>query len=206
MLNVEDVIIEAPADGEIVDPLSWFDSPGPFELEIGSGKGGFLISRATSNPHIRMLGIEWANKFFKYIADRIARREIENVHVMRTDAKFFVMNHLPPECIDVLHLYHPDPWPKARHHKRRLMQPDFVEAALRALKPSARWLIQSDHEEYFHEMRDLLDARGELSQIPWENRESTPGPEWEGTNFEIKYVREGREIYRAAFVRSAPRP
>ncbi len=206
MLAIEDVIIEAPADGEIVDPLSWFDSPGPFELEIGSGKGGFLISRATSNPHIRMLGIEWANKFFKYIADRIARREIENVHVMRTDAKFFVMNHLPPECIDVLHLYHPDPWPKARHHKRRLMQPDFVEAALKALKPSARWLVQSDHEEYFHEMRDLLDARTELSQIPWDKRASTPGPEWEGTNFEIKYVREGREIYRAAFVRSEPRP
>ena len=86
MLTVEEVIIEAPADGEIVDPLSWFDSPGPFELEIGSGKGGFLISRATSNPHIRMLGIEWANKYSKYAADRMARRGINNVRVMRTDA------------------------------------------------------------------------------------------------------------------------
>ncbi len=203
MLPAENVIIEAPPDGQIVDPLSWFDSPGPFELEIGSGKGGFLISRATNNPDIRMLGIEWANKFFLYIADRIARREIKNVHVMRTDAKFLVMNHLPPACIDVLHLYHPDPWPKARHHKRRLMQPDFVQAAIRTLKPSARWLIQSDHEEYFQEMKGLLDHRPELSQIPWDQRESTPGPEWQGTNFEIKYVREGRDIYRAAFAKES---
>lgn len=202
MLALEDVIIEAPIDDAIVDPLSWFATPGPFELEIGSGKGGFLVSRATNNPDIRMLGIEWANKFFKYIVDRIARRELENVRVMRADASFFVMNHLPASCIDVLHLYHPDPWPKARHHKRRLMQPSFVEAAVRALKPSARWLVQSDHEEYFHEMRALLDARAELSQIPWESRESKPGPEWEGTNFEIKYVREGRPIYRAAFAKA----
>jgi len=202
MLTVSDIVVEEPADGEIVDPLSWFDSPGLFELEIGCGKGGFLLSRALAHPELRMLGIEWANKFFKYCADRMARRGLSNVRVMRTDAKYFVMNHLPPACVDVLHIYHPDPWPKARHHKRRLIQADFVAAAIRAIKPGGKWLVQSDHAEYFEQIERLLDARVELSRIPWEARESTPGPEWSGTNFEVKYAREGREIYRAAFVRA----
>jgi len=194
-------MVPVPAEGERVDPMSWFSSPGPFELEIGSGKGGFLVSRAMAHPRIRMLGIEWANKYYKYTADRLLRRGIKNVRVMRADAKFFVIHHLPPDCIDVLHLYHPDPWPKARHHKRRLVQPEFVEAMVGALKPGGRWIVQSDHEEYFTRIRDLLHARAELSQIPWDKRESTPGPDWEGTNFEIKYVRAGRDIYRAAFMK-----
>ncbi|MDO8632282.1 MAG: hypothetical protein Q7R41_17505, partial [Phycisphaerales bacterium] len=66
---MQDIIIEPPADDEIVDPMTWFDTPGPFELEIGCGKGGFLLSRARANPHLRLLGIEWANKFFKYAAE-----------------------------------------------------------------------------------------------------------------------------------------
>ena len=113
MLTLESVIIEPPAEGEIVDPQSWFDSPGTFELEIGCGKGGFLLARARARPDVRLLGIEWANKFFKFAADRMARWGLSNVRVMRTDAKAFVMNHLPADSVTALHLYHPDPWPRS---------------------------------------------------------------------------------------------
>jgi tRNA (guanine-N7-)-methyltransferase len=237
MPTIHEIMVEPPAEGEIVDPMAWFETPGPFELEIGCGKGGFLLHRATGNPHIRMLGIEWANKFFKHGADRMARRGVGNVRVMRTDAKFFVVNHLPPECVSVLHLYHPDPWPKKRHHKRRLVQEPFVAAAVRALVRGGQWLIQSDHAEYFEQMQRLIGGHAEMREIPWEEsaapmvrlpeveseeegghgdaetrrREDAqpqprarldPAVEWRGTNFEIKYAREGREIYRAAFARN----
>jgi tRNA (guanine-N7-)-methyltransferase len=207
MPTMQDIIVEPPAAEEVVDPMTWFDTPGPFELEIGCGKGGFLLSRARASPHLRLLGIEWANKFFKYAADRMARHSAAqrlragNVRVMRTDAAHFVRHHLPPACVEVLHLYHPDPWPKKRHHKRRLIQPDFVEAAIRVIAPGGRWLVQSDHAEYYEQIERLLGARLELAAIEWTEAEADPEPNWQGTNFEIKYAREGRTIHRAAFRR-----
>ena len=200
-LTIEDIVVDPPLEAEVVDPMAWFESPGPFEIEIGCGKGGFLLSRAKANPQIRLLGIEWANKYSRFCADRMARWKLTNVRVMRVDARHFVINHLPPACVSVLHLYHPDPWPKKRHHKRRLVQPDFVEAAARALEPGGRWLIQSDHGEYFGIMRDLLAQHVDFSETSWENPALNVAPDWVGTNFEVKYAREGRKIYRAAFSR-----
>ena len=199
MLTLDDIIVMPPEAGVVVDPVTWFDTPGPLEIEIGSGKGGFLLSRAMANPDLRLLGIEWANKYFRHAADRMARREVGNVRMMRTDAGHFFQHHLPPGCVSVLHVYHPDPWPKARHHKRRLVQPAFIEAAVVALKPGGFWLIQSDHEEYFHVIRELLDQHERLEGVAWEATGVDLGEEWGGTNFEIKYTREGRTIYRSAY-------
>jgi tRNA (guanine-N7-)-methyltransferase len=201
MVKIEDIIIEPPEIDEIVDPMSWFATPGPFELEIGCGKGGFLLDRARSRPELRLLGIEWANKYYKFCVDRMARWAMANVRVMRTNARDLVMCHLPASCVTVVHLYHPDPWPKKRHHKRRLVQPDFVDAAIRVLVPGGRWRIQSDHEAYFLHMQELLGQRVELSSVPWEAEFGASDPSWSGTNFEVKYVREGRSIYRAAYAR-----
>lgn len=196
------ITVEPPPEGVVVDPMAWFDTPGPFELEIGSGKGGFLLSRARAFPQIRFLGIEWASKFYRYAADRMARWQVSNVRLMRTDAGHFVVRHLPPACISVLHLYHPDPWPKKRHHKRRLVQPEFAEAAVRSLVPGGRWMIQSDHEEYFLWIRSVLDVRPDLREIGWNDAGVAAGPEWKGTNFEVKYTRERRRIHRVAYRQS----
>jgi len=199
MLTMQDIMVDPPEEGVVVDPMSWFESPGPFELEIGCGKGGFLLERARANPSLRMLGIEWANKYYKFCADRMARWQVTNVRVMRTDARHFVLNHLPASCLSALHLYHPDPWPKKRHHKRRLVQADFVEAVVRALVPGGLWLVQSDHDEYFSQILRLLDDRSDLASRPWNEVQGQSGLEWAGTNYEIKYVREGRRIFRAAY-------
>lgn len=108
-LTIEDIIVDPPLEDGLIDPMSWFASPGPFEIEIGCGKGGFLLSRAQASPDVRLLGIEWANKYFQFCADRMARWELTNVRVMRTDAKHFIIHHLPEACVSVLHVYHPDP-------------------------------------------------------------------------------------------------
>jgi tRNA (guanine-N7-)-methyltransferase len=196
------IVVEPPEEGVVVDPMTWFPSPGPFELEIGCGKGGFLLSRARANPEARLLGIEWASKFYRYAADRLARWGIANARIMRTDAGLFVTNHLPPACVSVLHLYHPDPWPKKRHHKRRLIRPAFVEAAARALRPGGRWLVQSDHAEYFAHIQAHLQACPALRPIERDEQDIALAEDWAGTNFEIKYRREGRPIHRAGYVRA----
>ena len=201
MLTMEEIIVSPPADDAIVDPRAWFESPGPLEIEIGCGKGGFLLNRARANPHRRLLGIEWAGKYFRYCADRMARWNVSNVRVMRTDARHFVINHLPPKCVSVLHVYHPDPWPKKRHHKRRLIQPDFVRAAADAMEPGGLWLLQTDHLEYFGVIRGLLESEPALRPVDSDSEMPQPSEGWGGTNFEIKYAREGRAIHRVAFER-----
>lgn len=225
---MEQITVEAPPEGAVIDPRAWFASPGPLELEIGCGKGGFLLRRAREAPGVRLLGIEWANKYFRYCADRMARWQFDNVRVMRTDARVFVMRHLPPACLSALHLYHPDPWPKRRHHKRRLVQADFVEAVVRVLVPGGRWYLQTDHAEYFAHIQSLLAERPGLTKVTFPDvgwappttdpltidnsvRQPSPpvdagfapapGAEWMGTNFEIKYRREGRSIHRAVYQR-----
>ena len=205
VVSLANILLEAPEPDVVIDPMTWFPSPGAFELEIGCGKGGFLLSRARAQPHIRLLGIELKKKVVEYCADRISRWQIENARVTRVDARVFVMRNLPPGCLSLLHMYHPDPWPKKRHHKRRLVQPDFVEAAVNVLIPGGRWMVQSDHDEYFQHMVAVLGAHRQLRPIPWEMAEADPGPDWKGTNFEVKFSKRGHPILRAAYQR-LPRP
>ena len=198
-ITAADIIVDPPTDEGLINPMTWFDTPGPFELEIGCGKGGFLLSRARATPNIRMLGIEWATKYFRFAADRMARWGVTNARVMRTDAKPFFMRNLPPRSVSVFHLYHPDPWPKKRHHKRRMVQADFADAAARVLTEHGTWLIQSDHAEYFAAIVALLEGHSAFVPVEWESAGGEPGEGWSGTNFEVKYARQGRPIHRAAF-------
>lgn len=199
-LTVDDVIIPPPPDDAVVDPRTWFATPGELEIEIGCGKGGFLLRRAQQYPDRRLLGLEWANKFFRFAADRMARRGLDQVRLMRADARVFVERQLAAECVSAFHLYHPDPWPKKRHHKRRLIQGPFVDAAVRALRVGGRWAIQTDHQEYFEQIRSVVLAHPRLVQVPFTDPGFGVG-ETADTNFEIKYRREGRTFLRLAVVK-----
>ncbi|NOS99160.1 MAG: tRNA (guanosine(46)-N7)-methyltransferase TrmB [Phycisphaerales bacterium] len=200
-ITIDDVIVEAPIEATVVDPADWFDTPGPVELEIGCGKGGFLLARAQRRPELRLVGIEWANQFFRFAADRMARWGVTNVRIMRTDAGHFVKTQLASECLSALHVYHPDPWPKKRHHKRRLIQPPFVEAAVRALQTGARWAMQTDHDEYFEQIQTCLRGHPALMEVPYEDESYGAAGDGPGTNYELKYRRGGRIIHQIAFVK-----
>ncbi len=191
---------------ELLVDFTWrrlFGDDRPVELEIGSGKAGFLLRRALQNPDRNLLGIEWANEFYKYAVDRMQRWDVANVCMLRTDAAHFVRVICPRNSLAALHVYHPDPWPKKRHHKRRLLQPLFVDAAAQCLLPGARWAVQTDHAEYFEVIRPLLLSHPLLEEIPFDDPaygvtsadDATAGV---ATNFEIKYRREGRAIHQIA--------
>ena len=199
MITIDDVIVQPPDSGEVFDPVRVFGREASFELEIGSGKGGFLLRRAKERPDIDLLGIEYANKFFKYAADRMARWGVTNVRMMRTDARNFVMHHLPDACLMALHVYHPDPWPKKRHHKRRMFQPEFVAAARRALRAGGRLAIQTDHADYYAWIVEMMLKAEGFEPIEYDDASFGIVEDSAQTNFEIKYRREGREIYRLAY-------
>jgi tRNA (guanine-N7-)-methyltransferase len=207
MIRLEDIVVTHEQIGEAVDFEAIFGNSLPVEMEIGCGKGGFILDQARAHPDRNYLGVEWAGKYFRYAADRMRRWGVPNVRLIRTDARHLVCQQLPSECLAALHVYHPDPWPKKRHHKRRLFQAEFVEAATRALEPGGRWAIQTDHEEYFQIIRSLLTARPDLEPVSFSDPEYGTANNLSGTNFEVKYLREGRQIFRLAFRRrTSPGP
>ena len=194
-LTIEDVILPAEnLNGE----LSWqelFGNENPVQVEIGSGKGTFLVNTARANPQTNYLGIEWANKYYKYAADRARRWGLDNVKMLRCDAKDFITHNSPADSIQALHIYFPDPWPKKRHHKRRLFDAKFITAAIRALIPNGQLHVATDHKEYFEIIEPLLAAAEQLELEDFAPRETAQLGEWVGTNFERKYLAEGRVIY-----------
>jgi tRNA (guanine-N7-)-methyltransferase len=202
VMRIEEIIVPPPSAGEQLDFRTIFGAERPVEMEIGTGKGGFLLTRAQARPDRSFFGVEWANKIHQYAADRMARWQVTNVRLMRTDARHLVMHHLPDASLTLLHVYHPDPWPKARHHKRRLIQPEFLAAVVRVLIPGGRIAIQTDHADYFDHIRRTAEDEPRLSEIPFDVPEAGVVDGRVQTNFEIKYLREGRAIHQLALIRS----
>lgn len=209
MMATEPNAIAIAVDQAELADFSWerlFGNHHPVELEIGTGKGGFLLRRARQHPEINFLGIEWANEFYRFAADRMRRWGVRNVRMLRTDAGRFVRHTCPRGSLAALHVYHPDPWPKRRHQRRRLFQPQFVDAAVECLAPGGRWAVQTDHAEYFEAIRGLLLAHPQLEAVPFDDPAFGIEGERVETNFEIKYLKEGRPMYRIAVRRRPPPP
>jgi tRNA (guanine-N7-)-methyltransferase len=184
-----------------IDFAAMYGNANPVELEIGSGKGTFLTDQATARPDTNFLGIEWANWFYSCAADRLRRHNCLNARMVRAEATFFLREFVPPASISVLHIYFPDPWPKARHHKRRLVQPGFVPLMHQILKPGGRVQVVSDHREYFEESIEPTIRGSGLTLIDYNRPGSAAEGEFVGTNFERKYRREGRPFFAIAAIK-----
>jgi tRNA (guanine-N7-)-methyltransferase len=214
-----DDVAQNPA-GAHLDPRTWFDDPSrPFELEIGSGKGTFLVQQAELQPETNFLGIEWAKEFATYAADRIRRRQMSNIRMLCADATDFLHWRMPDAIVRTIHLYFSDPWPKKRHHKRRVVQDAFLEDAHRVLMPGGELRIVTDHVEYWAWMEEhfarwaATERRSDEAtkgkdpkpfvRLPFERPESAGEGEVVGTNFERKYRREGRPFHAAILRKSS---
>jgi tRNA (guanine-N7-)-methyltransferase len=173
-----------------------FGRKNPIHIEIGSGKAAFLLNQAKAQPDVNFLGIEWARKFYRYSVDRIGRWGLKNVRIIRTDAVHFLINFVPDNSVDCFHIYFPDPWPKKRHHKRRLLTPANLEHLFRCLVPAGTIRIATDHAEYFEQIRKVLSCFSDrLEEIEFFPTAGANLGEWVGSNFERKYLKENRSIY-----------
>ncbi len=164
----------------------------PWELEIGFGKGRYLLRRAEEYPERRFLGIEMAAEYFGILVRRARRRKLGNVLALRGEALYALSAVLPRGFAEVVHVYHPDPWPKARHHKRRLFDPATVDLVLGALRPGGTLYFATDHLEYGEVVVDLLERHPAVTV----ERLDGPWPDGPRTNYEAKYIEEGRPILR----------
>lgn len=196
--RVQDDLPPLPEPGSppTFDPRTWFDDPSrPFELEIGSGKGTFLVQQAALDTGANFLGVEHAGEFARYASDRLRRHELTNVRLLYGDAAELVRWRMVGGIVDVIHLYYSDPWPKTRHHKRRVLQRDTLQHFHRVLIPGGRLHLVTDHAElwqWYLEHVAWAETEGLFTRSDFVPPASAGEGEVVGTNFERKFVAEGR--------------
>jgi tRNA (guanine-N7-)-methyltransferase len=196
---VQSTLVAAP-DGdrrlaELAAPLPLDElvpGGGPWEVELGFGKGRYLLHRAQEDPARRFLGVEMASKYFRLAVDRARKRGLRNLLAIRGEALYLAAAVLPAGFATALHVYFPDPWPKSRHHKRRLFDPETVDLVLGLLAPGGGFSFATDYLAYGELVLEILRAHPAVAV------EERPAgwPDGPRTNYEAKYAREGRPILR----------
>jgi tRNA (guanine-N7-)-methyltransferase len=182
-------------------PEALFGREAPLEVEVGSGKGLFLQNAALGTPEHDFLGIEVAFKYARFIAARLAKRNIANAKAVHGDALMLFRERLPDESLAAVHVYFPDPWWKARHHKRRVMTEAFLADVVRTLQPGGRLHFWTDVKEYFEGTLELI-ARTTPLAGPIGVAEKAAEHDLDfRTHFERRMRLHGEPVYRSEFLK-----
>ena len=194
------------SDNEEIDlrrfepPLDWiglFGNNNPVQIEVGCGKGRFLVESAQQNANVNYIGIENSWKYVLRTQQRLKKHGLTNACLVYADAAYFAQNYVPDHSIQAYHIYFPDPWPKDRHQKRRLFNnPIWIDQAVRTLDSREGHLfVATDFTDYFVQIKHRLDDTSQLIYLP----ELSQDTNYIQTSFEIKYRTQGRQIYRAVY-------
>ncbi len=164
----------------------------PLEVDLGCGDGRFLMEMAEHHPERDFLGVERLLGRVRKVCRKVTRRKLENARVLRLESRYVVEWLLPEASVSRLHVMCPDPWPKVRHHRRRLLQVEFLEAVRRVLVPGGEFLFMTDHEEYFEWAVAKVEEYGRFERLVWEE-DSFFHPK---TDFQIQWEAEGKRMWR----------
>lgn len=171
----------------------------PLEIDLGCGDGKFLMEMAGNFPERDFLGVERLLGRVRKVCRKITRGGLENARVLRLESRYAVEWLLPTGAVSRLHLLCPDPWPKARHHRRRLVQQDFLRAVHQALVPGGEFLFMTDHPEYSEWVRAHVGECGLFSVAEWEEGSFF----YPKTDFQLQWEGEGKEMHRLRCVKRA---
>jgi tRNA (guanine-N7-)-methyltransferase len=179
-----------------------FDNDHPIEMEIGAGKGRFVIHRALAVPEHNFIAFDHVWKYLKVGWQRVEKRGISNALFFKAEANEVITHLVPDESVAIFHTYFPDPWQKRKHNKRRLLTPQFFQLLHRRLEPGGKLEIATDNFDYMIAYKAaLIDAgTGLWSQTHETVNERIMNPEVR-TNFELKYEAEGRDLYYLEMVK-----
>lgn len=170
----------------------------PLEMDLGCGDGSFLIDLAREHPERDFIGVERLLGRCKKVSKKIKRNGLENARILRLDSKYVVEWLLPKESVSRIHLLCPDPWPKFKHNRRRLVQQGFLESVKATLVPGGEFLFMTDHEEYFEWGVKRIKASQLFDIQPWDEGSFF----YPKTDFQIQWEAEGKSMNRIRCVKS----
>jgi tRNA (guanine-N7-)-methyltransferase len=175
------------------DPQAWFGRSAPLVLEIGSGTGESTAAMAAAAPDVDHLAVEVFEPGIARLLMRVAETGLTNVRVLRGDAVALLRERVPEGSLDGVRIYFPDPWPKRRHRKRRLVQPPFVAMVTSRLRPGGSLHMATDWADYALQMLDVCAVEPRLRNASAEDW--LPRPDWRPeTKFERRAREEGRRV------------
>ena len=181
----------------IDEPLAFdslFDPTRPLDVDVGCGKGRFLLARATAHPDVQFLGIDRMPVRIRKVDRKIQRAGLKNVKLLRLEAFYSLQFLLPAHRVRTVYIFFPDPWPKRRHHRRRLFGEAFLDVLWSRLEPGGTVQVATDHPDYFAEILRCLRADARFRQVPHLVR-----GESEQTDFERIFRSQGLTIGECAF-------
>jgi tRNA (guanine-N7-)-methyltransferase len=189
-------VADLVAGTQAFDPVAWFGRSAPLVLEIGSGMGEATAALAAAAPEVDHLAVEVFEPGLAQLLMRIDAAGLSNLRLLRGDAVALLREVVPPDTLAGIRVFFPDPWPKRKHRKRRLVQPPFGRLAASRLRPGATLHLATDWADYAAQMRavgagePLLEGTAGLDAGGW-----TPRPPWRPvTKFEERARREGRDV------------
>jgi len=195
--NATNKILHSPPSWfERLDWAALFPKRQPVEVDLGCGDGSLLLHWAKRFPDRNWLGVERLKGRVLKLERKAPRLGIAgNLRALRIESGYAVEWLFPPASVTAFHIYFPDPWPKKRHHKYRLVQPAFVTVLARALEPGGFVNLATDHGDYFAEMLACFGANASFERV----EPLVPATPEEMTDFERDFATEGRPINRARF-------
>ncbi len=189
-MNESELVINPRETGfQRLDLGQLFGNTRPVILEIGSGKGRFLISTAMERPDVNLIGIEKSLHYHRVIRDRVLKRSLTNIRLINHDAFLVLRDMVPEASLAEVHIYFPDPWPRKKEQKRRIIRAEVLEQFRRTLVDGGWGIYVTDHRDYYEVAAPLIEQHFRAER-------RIPGPDDPPrTNYEAKYRAEGREIY-----------
>jgi tRNA (guanine-N7-)-methyltransferase len=183
-----------PSILERLDLRQLFPAPQPLEVELGSGDGSFLLEYAASHPHRNFIGVERLLGRVHKLDRKGGRAGLRNLRAVRIESSYFLAFLLPPGLTEALHIYFPDPWPKRKHRRHRLINEEFPTLAAKTLAPGGTVYLRTDDHDYFQQMTDVFGGSPAFGSV------ATP-PELLAvlTDFEKDFVARGIQTLRAAY-------
>jgi len=184
-----------------IDPASLFARRAPLHVEIGFGNGETLLHMARAHPEVNYLGIDVHRPGAGRLILKLHSEALDNVRVICADATEVFDRHLPAGAVDAVYVFFPDPWPKKRHHKRRLLQPAFIRILLHVMKHGGMLYLATDWQHYAEHMIELLSSTPALENINGRGNFSARFPDRPLTRFEQRGRDAGHGVWDLAFRR-----
>jgi tRNA (guanine-N7-)-methyltransferase len=179
---------------ERIDLAQLFPLAQPLEVELGCGDASFLAEYARRHPQINFIGVERLLGRLQKLHKKGCRAGLTNTRGVRIESSYFLEYLLPKHCAQAIHIYFPDPWPKLKHRRHRLINESFPALARRALAPGGTVFLRTDNTDYFQQMKEVFGAATEFAKV------ETPAALAEiTTDFERDFNAQGIPTQRAAY-------